>query len=356
MAQTLHVNTPTGGYDILFEPGALNRLADILVEHGLTKDGDPAPRIIIGTNATVGLLYGRSLAERLPNAMTITLPDGEQYKTLETAASIYGDAIRLGLDRKGLVVALGGGVIGDTMGFIAATYMRGVRLVQVPTSLLAMVDSSVGGKTGLDLPEGKNLVGAFKQPELVVMDTDVLDTLPDVEWRCGLAEVIKHGLLADPALLDSDLLRRERAAEFVPRAVKVKVDTVEEDPFEQNIRTYLNLGHTFAHALEQVSSYTWKHGEAVAVGLVAATRLSARLTLCTPDLPGQVESLLERVGLPTRLGRHDPERLWRAMVTDKKWQNGQARFVLLKGIGKPLIIDSITADEVIAVLAELSGA
>ncbi len=193
MAQIIHVNAPAGGYDILFEPGALKRMAEILAARGLTG------RTAVGTNETLAPLYGRALGERLPNAVVITLPDGEQYKVLDTAGVVYSGLARLGLDRAGLIVALGGGVIGDLMGFVAATYMRGVRLVQVPTSLLAMVDSSVGGKTGLDLPEGKNLVGAFKQPELVVIDTDVLATLPDVEWRCGLAEVIKHGLLADPA-------------------------------------------------------------------------------------------------------------------------------------------------------------
>ncbi len=348
---TMHVSTPDGGgYAIHFEPGALNRLDAILAERGLVG------RMIVGTNETVGPLYGRALAERLPNAVTITLPDGEQYKSLDTAAAVYSGAVKLGMDRKGLFIAVGGGVIGDTIGYIAATYMRGVRLVQVPTSLLAMVDSSVGGKTGLDLPEGKNLVGAFKQPELVVIDTDVLATLPDVEWRCGLAEVVKHGLLSDPALLDIDLLRRERAAEFVPRAVQVKVQVVEEDPFEQGIRAFLNLGHTFGHALEQVSGYTWKHGEAVAVGLAAAARLSARLGLCEGDLPGQVEHLLLTLGLPTRIGRYNPDGLWQAMATDKKWQNGKNRFVLLKGIGKPLIIENVPPDDVRAVLLELSGA
>ncbi len=347
MAQIIHVNAPGGGYDILFEPGALRRMAEILAARGLTG------RTAVGTNETLAPLYGRTLGERLPNAVVITLPDGEQYKVLETADVVYSGLARLGLDRAGLIVALGGGVIGDLMGFVAATYMRGVRLVQVPTSLLAMVDSSVGGKTGLDLPEGKNLVGAFKQPELVVIDTDVLATLPEVEWRCGLAEVVKHGLLADPVLLDPALLRRERAAEFVPRAVAVKVKVVEADPFEQNIRAHLNLGHTFGHALEQVSGYTWKHGEAVAIGLVAAVRLSIRLNLCAPSLLTQVESLLQTLGLPTRLGRYDPQGLWQAMATDKKWRNGRARFVLLEGIGKPLIMEGIEAEPVLSVLEEM---
>jgi shikimate kinase/3-dehydroquinate synthase len=349
MAQTLHVKTPYGeGYDILFAPGALQEMPAILADRGLTG------RTIVGTNTTVAPLYGRALAERLPNAVTVTLQDGEQHKTLQTSEVIFSGLVKLGLDRSGLIIAVGGGVIGDTMGFVAATYMRGVRLVQVPTTLLAMADSSVGGKTGVDLPEGKNLVGAFKQPELVVIDTDTLVTLPDVEWRCGLAEVIKHGLLADPVLLDPEVLRRERAAEFVPRAVKVKVDVVEQDPFERNIRTHLNLGHTFAHALELVSGYTWKHGEAVAVGLVAAIRLSTRLGLCSEELPAQVESLLAGFDLPISIGRYDPETLWRAMAADKKWQAGKARFVLLKGIGKPLIIDDVPPDAVLAILMELS--
>jgi 3-dehydroquinate synthase len=351
MAETIHVKTPDGSsYPVIFAPGALHHMADLLAEHNLTG------RTIVGTNSTVAPLYGRELANRLPSAVTLTLQDGEEHKTLQTCEAIYSGLVKLGVDRSSVILALGGGVIGDTMGFVAATYMRGIRLVQIPTSLLAMVDSSVGGKTGVDLPEGKNLVGAFKQPELVIIDTDVLQTLPDVEWRCGLAEVIKHGLLADPALLDPTLLRRENASEFVPRAVKVKIDVVEQDPYETSIRAHLNLGHTFAHALEQVSGYTWKHGEAVAVGLVAAARLSADLGLCGPELPQMVSHLLTQVGLPTDLGHYSPEGLWQAMATDKKWQSGRTRFVLLKGIGKPLTMDDVPPDAVMSVLKGLSAA
>lgn len=348
MAHVVPVAAPNGGYDIRFQPGALESLAAILADYGLN-----GRRTVIGTNETLVPLYGQALGESLPDAVVLTLPDGEAYKTLDTVAVCYRGLVQLGLDRSGLLIALGGGVIGDTVGFIAATYLRGVRLVQVPTSLLAMVDASVGGKTGVDLPEGKNLVGAFKQPELVVIDTDVLRTLPDGEWRCGLAEVVKHGLLADPSLLDPDLLRRERAADFVPRAVQVKVDVVQADPFEQNVRAHLNLGHTFAHALERVSGYTWKHGEAVAVGLVAAARLSAALGLCGDDLPRQVEALLRALGLPISLGSYSAEGLWQAMATDKKWRGGQPRFVLLKGIGKPLMMEGLDAGAVLAVLEGL---
>ncbi len=348
MAHTLHVKAPDAGYDILFEPGALRRLPAILNAYSLPG------RAVIGTNTTVLPLYGRALASLLSDAAVVAIQDGEQYKTLDTLAALYADLTRAGLDRSGLLIALGGGVVGDTVGFAAATYMRGVRLVQIPTTLLSMVDSSVGGKTGVDLPQGKNLVGAFKQPELVIIDTEVLPTLPDIEWRCGLAEVIKHGLLADPTLLDPELLRREKAAEFLPRAVSVKVRIVEQDPFEKDVRAHLNLGHTFAHALEQVSGYSWKHGEAVAVGMVAAVRLSAALALCEPDLPGQLESLLAKVGLPVRFPPYPPERLWEAMATDKKRQRGKTRFVLLKGIGKPLIMEDVAREAVLSVLTELT--
>jgi 3-dehydroquinate synthase len=349
MAQTLHVNAPSGGYDIVFEAGALHHMADILAERGLSG------RTIVGTNATVAPLYGRQLAEHLPNAVTLTIQDGEAYKTLQTVEAVSSGLVKLGIDRGGLMVALGGGVIGDTMGFVAATYMRGIRLVQVPTTLLAMVDASVGGKTGVDLMEGKNLVGAFKQPELVVIDTDTLGTLPDEEWRCGLAEVVKHGLLADPELLNPTMLQRDRAAEFVPRAVKVKVDVVQQDPYERGIRAHLNLGHTFAHALEMVSGFTWKHGDAVSVGLVAAARLSARLGLCDTNLPARIEGLLEDLGMPTRIGPYNPEGLWQAMAVDKKWQAGNARFVLLKGIAQPTIVENVSSEPVLAVLEELGN-
>jgi 3-dehydroquinate synthase len=324
-------------------------MASILSGYGLTG------RTIVGTNTTLAPLYGRELAALLPDAVTLTLQDGEQYKTLQTCEAVYSGLVSLGLDRAGLILALGGGVIGDTFGYVAATYMRGVRLIQVPTSLLAMVDSSVGGKTGVDLPEGKNLVGAFKQPELVVIDPEVLATLPDAEWRAGLAEVVKHGLLADPALLDPALLQRNRALDFLPRAIQVKVDVVEQDPYEHNIRAHLNLGHTFAHALEQVSGYTWKHGLAVAVGLAAAARLSARLGLCPPGLPAQITELLHSLGLPTDFGRYSPQGLWQAMATDKKWQAGRARFVLLRGIGDPLVADDVDPETVLAVLTEMSA-
>jgi 3-dehydroquinate synthase len=289
----------------------------------------------------------------LPRAALVTMPDGEQFKTLATVATVYGDLVRARLDRGSTVIALGGGVVGDTAGFAAATYMRGVRLVQIPTSLLAMVDSSVGGKVGVDLPEGKNLVGAFKQPDAVIIDPEVLETLPQPEWRNGMAEVIKHGLLADPALLDTSLHSRERAAELVRRAVQVKVDVVQQDPYEKGIRAHLNLGHTFAHAIEQVTQYRWPHGEAVGVGLLAAVQLSSVLFMCDSGLPEMVEDILATTGLPRRLNGLDADAIYAAMATDKKWQNGRSRFVLLRGIAQPEIVEDVPKTAVIDVLRRL---
>lgn len=343
MAQSLRVNTPDGSYQIQIARGAHARLPELLGSR----------RAVIVTNPTVAALHGEALLAAVPNGSIVEMPDGEQYKTLETVAQLYRDFVGAGLDRGGVVVAFGGGVVGDTAGFAAASYMRGVALIQVPTTLLSMVDSSVGGKVGVDLPEGKNLVGAFKQPDAVLIDPDYLGTLPSKEWRCGMAEVIKHGLLADPALLDPALWIPERAEELIARAVQVKIDVVEQDPYEKNIRAHLNLGHTFAHAVENVSHYAWAHGEAVGIGLVAAGKLSHRLGLCSADLPGLIEDTVAELGLPTRLGGLDGDALWAAMATDKKWQAGKSRFVLLKGAQVPVIVEGVSREDVMAVLNEV---
>lgn len=343
MAQSLTVNTPDGSYQIHIEHDARGRLAGLLNSR----------RSVIVTNPTVAGLHGEALQAVVPDSAIVEMPDGEAYKTLETVAQLYRDFVGVGLDRSGVVIAFGGGVVGDTAGFAAASYMRGVSLIQVPTTLLAMVDSSVGGKVGVDLPEGKNLVGAFKQPDVVLIDPGYLGTLPPKEWRCGMAEVIKHGLLADPALLDPALWIPERAGELIARAVQVKIDVVEQDPYEKNIRAHLNLGHTFAHAVENVSHYAWAHGEAVGIGLVAAGKLSQRLGLCSRDLPTLIEDTVAELGLPTRLGGLDRDALWAAMATDKKWQAGNTRFVLLKGAQQPVIVEGVSREDVMAVLDEV---
>ncbi|MGJ3240894.1 MAG: 3-dehydroquinate synthase [Anaerolineae bacterium] len=348
MAQRLSVNIPDHTpYEIIIERGLLQRLGRDAEQFDLNG------RVIVGTNTTLAPLYGQALVTRLPDAGITYMEDGETYKTLETINRFYTQFLKQGADRHTTVIALGGGVVGDAVGFAAASFMRGVRLIQAPTSLLAMVDSSVGGKVGVDLPEGKNLVGAFKQPEVVLIDPDVLDTLPKEQWRCGMGEILKHGLLADEKLLDPQLHRKRHAEELVARAVQVKVDIVEQDPYERSVRAYLNLGHTFAHAVEQVTEYQWMHGDAVGFGLMAAATLSHDLNLIDDDLLQRVRRVLAEAELPRYIRDISSDALWQAMSTDKKWKNGVSRFVLLQGMNQPTLVEGVERAQVVDVLARL---
>lgn len=350
MAQRLTVQIPDEldrQYPIIIERGLLKNLGQRVAEFGL--DG----HVSVLTNTTVAQLYGQELLSQLSNAHLATMQDGEQYKNLGAVRHFYDEMLANGADRGTTVLALGGGVVGDTAGFVAASYMRGVRLVQMPTTLLSMVDSSVGGKVGVDMPQGKNLVGAFKQPEMVLIDPDVLDSLPPEQWRAGMAEVIKHGFLADERLLNPALFAPKHAAELVARAVQVKIDVVQQDPFEKGIRMHLNLGHTFGHAIEQLTQYAWLHGDAVGVGLLAAAKLSHELGLCSADLVAQVDTILAEIGLPRSIGMLDPEAIYDAMATDKKWKNGVSRFILLHGMNQPTIVHGIERARVVDVLQSL---
>jgi 3-dehydroquinate synthase len=332
VAERLSVISPDGAYPIVIAPGALDSITSD--EWGLS-----AGRTAIITNETLAALYGDRLHALLPDAAILSVPDGEQYKTLATIASLYDGLIAAGVDRTGTVVAFGGGVVGDMAGFAAATYMRGVRFIQIPTSLLAMVDSSVGGKVGVDLPQGKNLVGSFKQPAAVIIDPALLTTLPVRERRCGMAEIIKHGLIADPHLLTliNQSAHSEQDAELVRRAVQVKIDIVQQDPYEHGVRAHLNLGHTFGHAIEIASGFAFAHGEAVGIGLVAAAHLSETLGYAEPGLSDRVRGLVESVGLPVSMGALDPEVVYAAMGTDKKKVGTLLRFVVLRAIGGPTL-------------------
>ena len=291
---------------------------------------------------------------------TFVLPAGEASKTL----AVFGQAIEalaaLGARRDACVYALGGGVVGDLAGFAAACWMRGIDCVQLPTTLLAMVDSSVGGKTAVDLPAGKNLVGAFHPPRAVLADTTALRTLPDRELRAGLAEVVKYGAIVDAPFLDwlaghaGALLEREDAplAEAIARSCAHKAAIVERDPFEHGERALLNFGHTFGHAIETAQGYDGlNHGEAVAVGMVLAARLSARLGLAGDTDTDALCRLLERLGLPVALPRGlDPDALLAHMRLDKKAQAGGLRFVLWDGAGRARLVPDVPAAEVLAVL------
>ena len=341
--QPIHVKTPTGSYDIWIVEGALANIDRHIDAIGLQG------HVVIVSNDTVAPLYGDNLKNKLPNADLIVVSDGEEYKTLETVSTIYDKMLAVGADRSTVLIALGGGVIGDIAGFVAATYMRGIKFIQMPTTLLAMVDSSVGGKVGVDLPQGKNLIGAFKQPEIVIMDTQVFDTLPDLQWRCGMAEAVKHGFISDPSLLEPELWTKENAVRLVRKAVQVKVDVVEIDPFEHGIRAHLNLGHTFGHAIEQVTHYEVQHGEAVAIGIVKAARLSHKLGMIDGDLVGQIESILKQIGLPTDIDL-DAETWYAAMSTDKKWKGGKSRFVLLTGMGEATVVEGVPKEDVLSIL------
>ena len=340
----LYVHTPDGGgYPIYIGSGVLDSIADECEALGL------ANHVVLVSNETVAPLYADRLLQVLPRADLITVPDGEAYKNLDTVRAIYDQLLVFGADRSTTLIALGGGVVGDMAGFVAATYMRGIPLVQIPTTLLSMVDSSVGGKVGVDLPQGKNLIGAFKQPRSVLIDTDVLNSLLPLQWRCGMAEVIKHGLIARPSLLDPDLWNLENAEYLVRQAVQVKIDVVEVDPYERGIRAHLNLGHTFGHAIEKVTQYAIPHGEAVAIGIVKAARLSRNLGFIDGALVERILKMMWQLSLPTDIAL-DPERWYAAMSTDKKWKAGLSRLIVLKNLGEAAVIENLSKEEICAVL------
>ena len=349
----LPVALPDGsGYDILLGAGLLTSAPTLLQDRGLSGD------VVIVSDENVAPHWSAPLLDAFARAgvqaALVTLPAGEAHKRLDAIARLYDEFLAAGLDRSGVVMALGGGVIGDMAGFAAATYLRGVRFVQAPTSLLAMVDSSVGGKTGVDLPQGKNLVGAFKQPELVIIDPDLLSTLPPEEFRNGLGEVIKHGVIEDARLfaqLEGD--GPASLESMIARALRVKIGVVQRDPFEQGERAHLNLGHTFGHAIERVSGYVVPHGQAVGLGLIAAARLAAARGLCAPDVPVRIQEEVARVGLSTGLSGYDPAAIVAAMSTDKKRKGGRVRFVLPRAIGDVGVYDDVSEAEALAAVASL---
>jgi len=286
------------------------------------------------------LLHGLSGGPFPPPVVQVLAP-GEASKTLGPLADLWATWAAAGLDRHSLVLALGGGVVGDLAGFAAATYMRGVPWINLPTSLLAMVDAAVGGKTGIDLPAGKNLAGAFHPPRAVLTDPDLLRTLPPDHWRYGLAEVLKHALLAGDAHLLALLEQgvdalRERADEVVRRAVAVKVAIVQRDPYERTgLRAQLNAGHTVGHAIEAALDYTYPHGAAVAVGLVVEAALAAALGLAPREWPQRVAAWVRGLGLPTRIpAAVDWDAFHRALRHDKKRRGRQVRFALPVAVGQ----------------------
>jgi 3-dehydroquinate synthase len=324
-------------YDVMVQSGGFDSLGELLRYRNLT-----GPMAIV-SDENVAPLY----ADRIINLLRrsgiqstlVTIPAGEECKTIETVTELWRKFLELGLDRKSTVLALGGGVVGDLAGFAASTFMRGMNWVALPSTLLAMVDASMGGKTGFDLPEGKNLVGAFYPPRLVFANPYMLSTLDDAELRSGLAEVVKHGVIADPALFTLcsggfDSVKAE-LIEIVKRAMAVKVQVIEADPFEQGIRAALNFGHTVGHAVEKVSNYSIRHGEAVAIGMVVEARLAEKLWICSNGLANRIAATLASLGLPVEIPAELPRaELIAAMRHDKKRESGVVHFALPEEIGQ----------------------
>ena len=351
----LPVRTPVDQYDICLGDGLLHHAGRLLVKRGLR----PGPAAIV-TNSMVAEHHAEPLAGSLRAAgfepHLCLAPEGEQHKTLATVASLYDQFLAAKLDRNSPIIALGGGVIGDMTGFAAATYLRGAPFVQIPTTLLSMVDASVGGKTGVDLPQGKNLVGAFKQPAAVIIDTAVLGSLPAAEFASGMAEVIKHGIIGAPALFETlEAGPPAHHKHLVADAVRVKITVVEEDPFEQGRRAVLNLGHTFGHAIELVSNFTVRHGEAVALGTIAATHLAAALGRCDPALVDRVIQIMDRHRLPVELPGYDSGAIISAMGHDKKRAGKTLRFIIPQALGDVVIIDDPGVDWVQDALCKVLG-
>ena len=344
--KTLYVELGDRRYPIYIGPGLFGR-PELLRPH------IPGRQVLVVSNTTVAPLY----LERTCAALTglrheaVILPDGEQYKTLAVLDEVFTALLRHRFDLNCTIVALGGGVVGDMAGFAAACYQRGVHFIQIPTTLLAQVDSSVGGKTGVNHPLGKNMVGAFYQPRCVLADTDTLATLPDRELSAGLAEVIKYGLIRDLPFLEwleahlEALLAREAGAlsEAIERSCRNKAEIVAADEREAGERALLNLGHTFGHAIETGAGYgVWLHGEAVAAGMALAADLSARLGWLSGEQVGRILALLERAHLPLApppdLTADDFLSL---MAVDKKVQDGRLRLILLRGLGQGVIADDV---------------
>jgi 3-dehydroquinate synthase len=360
MSEPIRVALPDHPYDIVVEAGALSTMEGRLVPPAHARQA------MIVTNTVVGGLYEAPVRASL-EALGLTVhvvhvPDGEDAKSVETLAMLWHRFAAIPLNRDDVVVALGGGVVGDLAGFAAATWNRGVAVAQLPTTLLGMVDSAIGGKTGINLPEGKNLVGAFHQPLIVLADTATLRTLPPRELRAGLGEVAKYGFIEDPAVLE--LLERDPAAatagdaalltEVVRRGAAVKARIVAADEREAGERALLNYGHTVGHAIESLTGYgEYRHGEAVGLGMVFAARLGERLGVSEPGLADRTVGVLEALGLPTGGVRLDPAAVWDVLARDKKARNG-VRFVLCRKPGEALLVEPPerrVVDEVLRSLA-----
>ncbi|MGC9361132.1 MAG: 3-dehydroquinate synthase [Anaerolineae bacterium] len=336
-------------YPVLVGTGLRHHLGALVAARGF------GPRMAVVSNETIAPLYLPELMRSLQASgfapFEACLPDGETHKTLEAAAHLYDAFVEQGLDRSGAVVAVGGGVLTDTAGFAAATYMRGVPIVMIPTSLLGMVDASVGGKVAVDRPQGKNLVGAFHQPAFVVVDMETLATLPELQRRAGLAETIKAGIIGDPELFAAFEADAELDLGWaVERAIAVKIAVVEQDPEEHGVRATLNLGHTFGHAFERLADYQLAHGLAISMGMVAAAHLGEIVGLCSADTRSRIQRTLAKHDLPIVYKEQRPERVLEAMRSDKKRRGGRLRLIVPRSIGEVTVEGNVSDAEILEAL------
>ena len=351
---TVDLTLPHHKYTIHIAPGLLGRLG------GLVREVSPHDRATLIIDDKLTETHGPTAQGSLQSAgydpIVTTMTSGEDHKNLATVERLYHELLDARLERKSPVVTVGGGIVGDTGGFVAASYLRGVPFVQCPTTLLAMVDASVGGKVGVNMPQGKNLIGAFHQPVAVVIDTDALKTLSKRDFICGLAECVKHGVIRDEALFDwidanvDAILDQEPGVlvELVERNVKIKAAVVMADEKEAGVRAHLNFGHTFAHAIEAGTEYgRYLHGEAVSLGMVAATRLAAEVGRCEHGLVSRLVALLEKIGLPTSADDlPGNDKLLGIMHSDKKVADGKIRLVLPDRMGAVSIVTDTPESDV----------
>jgi 3-dehydroquinate synthase len=349
-AKIIRVRSAAGEYSVLCGAGILRGAAGEIAKLGEFSS------VHVLTSPKVWRAVGKTVKAAIPRDASQNVhlfDDAETKKNVRTVELLCRKLTRAGADRKSLIVAVGGGVVGDVSGFVAASYLRGVALVHVPTTLVAQVDSSIGGKTGVNLPEAKNLVGAFYAPRLVLIDTDLLRTLPERQFRSGIAEVIKYGVIADAELFAyleqnmKKLLRQDRDAldDVIPRCVEIKADVVGRDEHESGLREILNFGHTFGHALETVTKYRrYLHGEAVAWGMIAAALVGRELGITRNDDVSRVVSLIRRIGKMPDWPRVAPKILFAAMLSDKKTRAGKLRFVVSSHIGEAHSSEAVSID------------
>lgn len=362
MKSVIKVNLPEQSYDISIAPAGLAQLGHWMQPLNLGK------KVLLVSNPMIFRRYGEQALTALTaagfEATHCLLPAGERYKTLASVQKIYDAALAHRLERSSTIVALGGGVVGDMAGFAAATWLRGIAFVQVPTSLLAMVDAAIGGKTGVNHPQGKNLIGAFHQPRLVLSDPQVLSTLPPREFRAGMAEVIKYGVIWDAELFAQlEAAKRLAQLRYIPetllqeiltRSCQAKADVVSKDEKEAGRRAILNYGHTIGHAVESLTGYRLvNHGEAVAIGMVAAGQLAVALDLWEQDSATRQTQLIQKAGLPTELPAIDIDDVITTLQTDKKVLSGKVRFVLPTRIGHADVTDQVDSNLIRSVLQSM---